>query len=91
MHAQHGRNYRFFDAPVGLIFTIDRILRQGSWLDYGMFLQNVMTAAREATARMSSIVCCCTAVGRKARTERRDAIAASTAAVVSEVMLFMRL
>jgi nitroreductase len=46
MHAQHGRNYRFFDAPVGLIFTIDRILRQGSWLDYGMFLQNIMTAAR---------------------------------------------
>jgi nitroreductase len=46
MHAQHGRNYTFFDAPVGLIFTIDRILRQGSWLDYGMFLQNVMTASR---------------------------------------------
>lgn len=46
MHAQHGRNYRFFDAPVGLIFTIDRIMRQGSWLDYGMFLQNVMIAAR---------------------------------------------
>jgi nitroreductase len=46
MHAQHGRNYTFFDAPVGLIFTIDRILRQGSWLDYGMFLENVMIAAR---------------------------------------------
>lgn len=46
MHAQHGRNYRFFDAPVGLIFTIERILQQGSWLDYGMFLQNVMVAAR---------------------------------------------
>ena len=46
MHAQHGRNYRFFDAPVGLIFTIDRILRQGSWLDYGMFLENIMVAAR---------------------------------------------
>ncbi|MFM7534075.1 MAG: nitroreductase [Rubrivivax sp.] len=46
MHAQHGRNYSFFDAPVGLIFTIDRILQQGSWLDYGMFLQNVMVAAR---------------------------------------------
>ncbi|QYF91924.1 nitroreductase [Massilia sp. PAMC28688] len=46
MHAQHGRNYRFFDAPVGLIFTIDRVLEQGSWLDYGMFLQNVMIAAR---------------------------------------------
>jgi nitroreductase len=46
MHAQHGRNYRFFDAPVGLIFTIDRVMRQGSFLDYGMFLQNVMVAAR---------------------------------------------
>jgi nitroreductase len=46
MHAQHGRNYRFFDAPVGLIFTIDRILEQGSWLDYGTFLQNIMVAAR---------------------------------------------
>ncbi len=46
MHQQHGRNYRFFDAPVGLIFTIDRVMQQGSWLDYGMFLQNVMIAAR---------------------------------------------
>ena len=46
MHAQHGRNYGFFDAPVGFIFTIDRIMEQGSWLDYGMFLQNVMLAAR---------------------------------------------
>jgi nitroreductase len=46
MHHQHGRNYRFFDAPVGLIFTIDRVMQQGSWLDYGMFLQNIMTAAR---------------------------------------------
>jgi nitroreductase len=46
MHAQHGRNYAFFDAPVGLIFTIDRVLRQGSWLDYGMFLENIMIAAR---------------------------------------------
>ncbi len=46
MHAQHGRNYDFFDAPVGLVFTIDRIMQQGSWLDYGMFLQNVMVAAR---------------------------------------------
>ncbi len=46
MHAQHGRNYRFFDAPVGLIFTIDRVMEKGSWLDYGMFLQNIMVAAR---------------------------------------------
>lgn len=46
MHEQHGRNYEFFDAPVGLIFTIDRVMQQGSWLDYGMFLQNIMVAAR---------------------------------------------
>jgi nitroreductase len=46
MHAQHGRNYQFFDAPVGLMFTIDRAMQQGSWLDYGMFLQNIMIAAR---------------------------------------------
>jgi nitroreductase len=46
MHEQHGRNYSFFDAPVGLIFTIDRVMQQGSWLDYGMFLQNIMVAAR---------------------------------------------
>ena len=46
MHAQHQRNFRFFDAPVGLMFTIDRILGRGSLMDYGMFLQNVMVAAR---------------------------------------------
>ncbi|WP_208279171.1 nitroreductase [Massilia oculi] len=46
MAAQHGRNFAFFDAPVGMIFTIDRIMEQGSWLDYGMFLQNIMVAAR---------------------------------------------
>ena len=46
MHAQHGRNYAFFGAPVGLIFTIDRVMRQGSWLDYGMFLENIMVSAR---------------------------------------------
>jgi nitroreductase len=46
MHAQHGRNFSFFDAPVGLMFTIDRVMEKGSWLDYGMFLQNIMVAAR---------------------------------------------
>ncbi|MDP3615142.1 MAG: nitroreductase, partial [Rubrivivax sp.] len=46
MHEQHARNYRFFDAPVGLMFSIDRVMQQGSWLDYGMFLQSVMVAAR---------------------------------------------
>ncbi|MEW6343835.1 MAG: nitroreductase [Paraburkholderia sp.] len=46
MHAQHARNYAFFGAPVGLFFTIDRIMEQGSWLDYGMFLEAIMIAAR---------------------------------------------
>lgn len=46
MHEQHGRNYRFFDAPVGMIFTIDRRMQQGAWLDYGMFIENIMIAAR---------------------------------------------
>lgn len=46
IRAQHARNYKFFDAPVGLIFTIDRVMEQGSWLDYGMFLENIMVAAR---------------------------------------------
>lgn len=46
MHAQHQRNYRFFNAPVGLMFTIDKVLGRGSLMDYGMFLQNIMVAAR---------------------------------------------
>ena len=46
MHAQHQRNFRFFDAPVGLMFTMERVMRQGSLVDYGMFLQNIMIAAR---------------------------------------------
>jgi len=46
MHQQHQRNYRFFDAPVGLMFTIDRVMGRGSLLDYGMFLQNLMVLAR---------------------------------------------
>lgn len=46
MHAQHQRNYRFFDAPVGLMFTLDRVMGRGSLVDYGMFLQNIMVAAR---------------------------------------------
>ncbi|MFJ3525335.1 nitroreductase [Pseudomonas sp. NPDC090203] len=44
--AQTERNCRFFDAPVGLVFTIDRRLEKGSWLDLGMFIQNVMLAAK---------------------------------------------
>jgi nitroreductase len=46
MHLQHQRNFRFFDAPVGLMFTVDKVMGRGSLLDYGMFMQNIMLAAR---------------------------------------------
>jgi len=44
--AQSRRNFLFFDAPVGLFVTVDRRLNLGSWLDCGMFLQNLLLAAR---------------------------------------------
>ena len=46
MHEQHRRNFQFFDAPVGLMFTVHRDLGRGSFVDYGMFLEAVMVAAR---------------------------------------------
>jgi len=46
MHAQHQRNFRFFDAPVGLFFTVHTIMGQGALLDCGAFMQNIMVAAR---------------------------------------------
>lgn len=41
------RNFEFFGAPVGMIFTIDRRLTAGSFLDYGIFLQSIMLAAQD--------------------------------------------
>ena len=46
MHVQMQRNFRFFDAPVGLFFTVHRDMGRGALLDYGTFLQNIMLAAR---------------------------------------------
>ena len=46
MHLQHQRNFKFFDAPVGLMFTVDPVMGRGSMFDYGMFVQNIMLAAR---------------------------------------------
>ena len=46
MHLQMQRNFRFFDAPVGLFFTVHRNMGRGALLDYGTFLQNIMLAAR---------------------------------------------
>ena len=45
MHEQHAKNFEFFGAPVALFCTIPRMMEQGSWIDYGMFLQNILIAA----------------------------------------------
>ena len=44
---QFAHNYRFFGAPVGLLFTIDRSMQEGQWADLGMFMQSIMLLARE--------------------------------------------
>lgn len=44
--AQWMKNYHGFGSPVALLFFIDAILNKGSWVDAGMFIQNVMLAAR---------------------------------------------
>jgi nitroreductase len=46
MHVQQQRNFKFFDAPVGLMFTINRVMGRGSLVDAGMLLQNIMLSAR---------------------------------------------
>ena len=46
MHTQHQRNFKFFDAPVGLMITINRVMGRGSLVDAGMLLQNIMVSAR---------------------------------------------
>jgi Nitroreductase len=45
--AAWNNNYRFFDAPVGLLLFLDRRLGQGAWIDMGMFMQSIMLAAQE--------------------------------------------
>lgn len=46
MLCQKARNFSFFGAPVGLLFTMDHDMEMGSWLDLGMFMQTLMLAAR---------------------------------------------
>lgn len=47
MNAQRRQNYEFFGAPTALVFSMDRQLEKGSWLDTGMFIQSIMIAARQ--------------------------------------------
>lgn len=42
---QQRRNYTFFDAPVGLIFTVHRDLPIASFIGFGAFMQNIMVCA----------------------------------------------
>jgi nitroreductase len=44
---QFAENYRFFGAPVGLFFCIDREMGPPQWADLGMYMQTVMLLARE--------------------------------------------
>jgi nitroreductase len=46
MFRQHGRNYDFFGAPVGLMITVEADMELGSWIDCGIFVQSVLIAAR---------------------------------------------
>lgn len=43
---QGARNFKFFDAPVGLFVTIDSYLARGNWADVGMYIQTLMLAAK---------------------------------------------
>jgi nitroreductase len=57
IQAQQNRNFSFFDAPVGMVFSIDAELERGSWLDYGMFLQS-LTLAAEAEGLATCLQAC---------------------------------
>ena len=55
---QWRENYRAFGAPTVLYFFLDSTLEQGSYLDYGMFLQSIMLVATDlglATCPMASL------------------------------------
>ncbi len=46
MAAQQDRNFKLFDAPVGLFFTVNKVMGTGSKMDIAMMIQNVMIAAK---------------------------------------------
>ena len=75
---QTGKNYDFFGAPVGLIFTLDDRLTRHSWLDCGLFVQNVMLAARShglATCPQVSFVRYQTLIARHLGFEEGEVVA----------------
>jgi nitroreductase len=44
-YRQYARNYLFYDAPVGLFFSIDRSMGPPQWSDLGGYIQTVMLLA----------------------------------------------
>lgn len=44
---QFQRNYAFFDAPVGIVVTIDRTMGKGCFMDLGMSLMALLLAAED--------------------------------------------
>ncbi len=44
--AQMLENFRFFGAPVGMFITFDRRLAEGTFMDIGMFIENILIGAR---------------------------------------------
>ena len=44
---QFDRNYAFFDAPVGVVVTIDRDMGKGCFMDLGMALMSFLLAAED--------------------------------------------
>ena len=44
---QYANNLRFFGAPVGIFFSIERFIDSNQWAHVGMFMQTIMLLARE--------------------------------------------
>jgi nitroreductase len=44
--AQMNRNFEFFDAPIGMFVTFHRDLATGTYMDIGMFIENLLIGAR---------------------------------------------
>ena len=47
MMKQFRKNYEFFDAPVGMILSVEKRMGNGQWIDCGIFLDQLMLLARE--------------------------------------------
>lgn len=46
MSAQQDRNFKLFDAPVGLFFTVNKAMGIGAKMDIAMMMQNIMLASK---------------------------------------------